>query len=45
MEAYQEKKKSLGVGGREKEEKECVRKRLVFMCGKVVVHEKDVCKK
>jgi hypothetical protein len=29
---------------RKKEENECVRKRLVFMCGKVI-YGKDVCKK
>jgi len=29
------------VGGRRKEENECVKKRLIFMC----VHEKNVCKK
>jgi hypothetical protein len=32
------------VGKRGKEENECVRKKLVLMCGKVV-HEKNVCKK
>jgi hypothetical protein len=32
------------VEKREKEENECVKKRLVLMCGKVF-HGKDVCKK
>jgi hypothetical protein len=32
------------VGKREKEDNECVRKRLILMCGKVV-HRKNVCKK
>ncbi len=37
MEAYQGRGKSLGVGERKKEEKECVKKkRLVLMCGKVL---------
>jgi len=35
----------FGVGERKKEEKECVRKILVLMCGKGGVYEKDVCKK
>ncbi len=37
-------KKISCVGKREKEENECVKKRLVLKCGKVV-HGKDVCKK
>jgi hypothetical protein len=44
LEAYQGRGSFLGQG-KEKEEKERVRKRLVLMCGKGVVHEKDVCKK
>jgi hypothetical protein len=31
--------------GKGKEENECVRKRLVLMCGKVLFMKKDVCKK
>jgi hypothetical protein len=34
-------RKILCVFGKEKEEDECVRKKLVLMCGKIVVHEKN----
>ncbi len=32
--------RSILCGGREREEKECVRKRLVLMCGKVLFMKK-----
>jgi hypothetical protein len=37
-------KRSILCGKKRKEENECVKKRLVLMCGKVF-HGKDVCKK
>jgi hypothetical protein len=40
MEAYKGRGEVSWVGGREKEEKKCVRKRLVFMCGKVLFMKK-----
>jgi len=36
--------RSILCGRKKKEENECVRKKLVLMCGKVV-HGQDVCKK
>jgi hypothetical protein len=36
MEAYQGRGKFLGVGERKKEDKECVKKKKVLMCGKVL---------
>jgi len=45
MEAYQGRGKSLGVGERKKEEKECVKKKKISSyVWKGVVHERDVCK-
>jgi hypothetical protein len=41
MEAYQE-RGFFCVGGRRREENECVRKRLVLMCGREVFMEKGV---
>jgi hypothetical protein len=35
MEAYQRERGVSCVFGKEKEENECVRKRLILMCGKV----------
>jgi TPP-dependent indolepyruvate ferredoxin oxidoreductase alpha subunit len=40
MEAYQRERGVSWVRGREKEEKECVRKRLVLMCEKVLFMKK-----
>jgi hypothetical protein len=38
------KKNNILCLGKEKEDNEIVKKNLILMCGKGVVHEKDVCK-
>ncbi len=40
MEVYQRRGESFGLGEGKKEEKECVKKRLVLMCGKVLFMKK-----